>query len=206
MFQPTRVRVLLVVLAVAALSGCTTLKGNVPFQYQPSLVSSDKKISRNVGFNIVKDARSEGEIKSTERTIKDVANKVTYKMMEDFKSSNIFQEVNFPPKDSDDIIVNGTIERFSWKVNTNYFAIITYLMYFGVPIEEHVGDVKIVLEIVDKRSGKILGTIDGSGSQRLNYSLYNLSVGETGSELAEAFRQSVKQLKEKILSDITFEN
>ena len=196
--------IVFLVSCLVVLSGCTTLKGNVPFQYQPSLISSSKKIDKNVGFNIVKDARPEKEIKSTEKTIKDVPNKITYKMMEDFKSSGIFNEVNFPPKDSDDIIINATLHRFNWTINTNYFAIFTYLMYFGIPIEEHVGVVDISLEVIDKKTGKVLGNIQGSNTDKLKYSLYNVSVGEAGSELAEAFRESVKELKEKLLSEINF--
>jgi len=190
---------------MVVLVGCTTLKGNIPFQYQPSLISITKKINKDVGFNIVKDKRPESDINSTKKTIKDVPNKVTYKIMEDFKASNIFHEVNFPPKDSDDIIINGTLHRFSWRADTNWFAVILMpLIYVGIPLEDHVGETEISLEIVDNKSGKVLGTIRGSGSQRLSYSLYNMSVGETGSELAEAFRQSIKEIKEKLLSDIEF--
>ena len=189
---------------LAVFSGCTSLKGNVPFQYQPSLISSTKKIDKIVGFNIVKDGRSEKDIKSMEKTIKDVPNKVTYKIMEDFKSSNIFREVNFPTRDTDDIVINGTLHKFNWKVNTNWFAILTYLMYFGLPVEEHVGEVDISLEIVDNNYGKVLGTIRGSSLDKLNYSIYKMSVGEAGSELAEALRETVKELKEKVLTEINF--
>src|SRR3989338_4549797 len=152
---------IILTICLIAVSGCTSLKGNVPFQYQPSLISSSKKINKTIGFNIIEDRRSSKDIKSMEKTIQDVPNKVTYKMMDDFKSSNMFTEVNFPPKDSDDIIINGELHRFSWKVNTNWLAILTYLMYFGLPIEEHVGDVDISLEIIDNKSGEILGNIRG---------------------------------------------
>ena len=187
-------------------SGCTTLKGNVPFQYQPSLISITKQINKSIGFNIVTDQRPANEIRAMEKTIQDVPNKVTYKMMEDFKSSGIFTEVNFPQKSSDDIVVNGNIEKFSWKVNTNWFAIITYMMYFGLPVEEHVGEVAISLNVVDNKTGQTLATIKGEGLQKSSYSLYNMSVGEAGSELAEAFRQCVKELKEKMLSNVNFGN
>ena len=186
-------------------TGCMSLKGNVPFQYQPSLISSSKKIDKSVGFNIANDARPEKQVKALEKTIKDIPNKLTYKMMEDFKASSIFREVNFPPQDSDDIVINSTINQFSWRVNTNWFAVIFYLMYFGMPVEEHVGNVDVSLEIVDNKSGKVLGTIRGSGEQKLSYSLYNMSVGEAGSELAEAFRLTVKDLKEKILTEINIQ-
>ncbi len=203
-----RKNVLLIAVAlfsVGLLSGCASLKGNVPFQYQPSLISNTERINKSVGFNIVKDGRSQQDIKSNEKTLKDVPNKVTYKMMEDFKSSGIFEEVNFPSQESDDIIINGTLNRFSWKVNTNWFSVIFFpLVYLGLPLETHVGDVDISLEIVDKESGKVLGNIQGSGSESSTYSLYNYPVGEFGSELAEAFRESVKQLKEKMLSEINF--
>jgi len=66
-------------------------------------------------------------------------------------------------------------------------------------------NVDVSLEIVDNKSGKVLGTIRGSGEQKLSYSLYNMSVGEAGSELAEAFRLTVKELKEKILTEINIQ-
>lgn len=185
-------------------SGCTTLKGNVPFQYQPSLISTSKKIDKTVGINLIEDARSQDQIKSMDKAIKDVPNKVTYKIMEDLRVSSIFKEVNFPAKETDDIVINGKLNKFNWKVNTNFFALFTYLYIFGLPIEEHVGEVDITLELVDKHSGRVLAVVQGDDVEKVSYTMYNMSVGEFGSELAEAFRESVKEAKEKMISEIKF--
>jgi hypothetical protein len=189
---------------ICFVTSCTTLKGNVPFGYQPSLIAVSKKINKNVGFDVLKDMRPENEIRATEKSIQDLTNKVTYKLIEDFRSSGIFDEINFPAKDTDDLIINGEINKFIWREDNNWFAIIFMpLVYFGLPVGDYVGEADITLKVIDKKTGQVLGTVRGAGEQRLTVTLYSMSVGEIGSELAEAFRQCVKQLKEKILTEIS---
>lgn len=199
-----KLSVLVLLLTIAGVSGCTSLKGNVPFQYQPSLVNSTKTVEKSIGFNILADERPEKDVKSTKKTIKDVPNKITYKIMEDFKSSDIFTDVNFPSKPSDDLIIDGTINRFYWKIKPKFTAFIPYLPLFGVPVQDVIGEADITLVIKDKVTGDVVATINGASSEKLSYTLYNFSVGEAGSELAEALRESVKQLKEKILTEVDF--
>lgn len=197
--------VLTLLVSVCFLTSCTTLKGNVPFGYQPSLITVSKKIDKNVGFEVFSDLRPANEIKATERPIQDITNKITYKVIEDFRSSNIFDEINFPTNETDDLIIKGEINKFIWRAEDNWFAILLFpLVYFGLPIGDYVGEADITLKVLDKKSGQVLGSVRGAGSQRLSVSLYSMSVGEVGSELAEAFRQCVKQLKEKILTELSF--
>ena len=195
--------VLVLFISACFLTSCTTLKGNVPFGYQPSLVSVSKKIDKSVGFEVLEDKRPVNEIRATEKPIQDITNKVTYKIIEDFKTSVIFKEINFPAKDTDDLIIKGEINKFVWREENNWFAVIfSPLVYFGLPVGDYVGQAEITLKVVDKKTGQVLGSVRGVGEQRLTVTLYSMSVGEIGSELAEAFRQSVKQLKEKILTEI----
>lgn len=198
--------VLVSFVAICFLTSCTTLKGNIPFEYQPSLIAVSKKINKKVGFNVLIDKRPDNEIRATEKPIQDITNKVTYKIIEDFRSSSIFDEVDFPVKDTDDLIINGEINKFIWRTDDNWFAVILFpLVYFGLPVGDYVGAADITLKVIDKKTGQVLGTIRGTGEQRLTCTLYNMSVGEIGSELAEAFRQCVKQLKEKILTEVSFQ-
>ncbi len=199
-----RLNLLLILGVVFFASGCTSLKGNVPFQYQPSLISKTKSIDKSVGFNILEDNRPKADVKSTKKTIKDVPNKVTYKLMEDFKASEIFREVNYPPSASDDIIINGTLNRFRWRIKPLFTAFIPYLPLFGVPIQKDIGEADITLRVVDAKTGLLIKEINGAYKDELTYTLYNASVGEAGSELAEALRESVKQLKTKVLTEVPF--
>lgn len=197
--------VLALFVAICFVTGCTSLKGNVPFEYQPSLISVSKKINKKVGFDVLKDMRPDNEVRAMERSIPDITNKVTYKIIEDFKSSGIFEEIDFPAKDTDELVINGEINKFIWRAEDNWFAIVFLpLVYFGLPVGDYVGEADITLKVIDKKTGRMLGTVQGAGEQRLTCTLYNSHVGEVGSELAEAFRQSVKQLKEKMLTEISF--
>ena len=197
--------VLVLFVSICFITSCTTLKGNVPFGYQPSLIAVSKKVNKNVGFDVLIDKRPSNEVKATERPIQDVTNKITYKIIEDFRSSGIFTEVNFPAKDTDDLIIKGEINKFIWREDNNWFAVIFLpLVYFGLPVGDYVGEADITLKVIDNKTGQVLGTVRGAGEQRLTVTLYSMSVGEIGSELAEAFRQCVKQLKEKILTEISF--
>lgn len=198
--------VLVLFVLICFVTSCTTLKGNVPFGYQPSLINVSKKINKKVGFEVLTDKRPVNEVKATERPIQDITNKITYKLIEDFKSSGIFEEINFPAKDGDDLIIKGEINKFIWREDNNWFAVIFFpLVYFGLPVGDYVGETDITLKLIDKKTGQVLGTVHGTGEQRLTVTLYSMSVGEIGSELAEAFRQCAKQLKEKILTDISFQ-
>ena len=108
---------------VIVLSGCASLNGNVPFRYQPSLLSSTKKIDKVVGLNMLIDKRPEIDAAYT-KTISDVSEKITSKLLEDFNTSKIFKEIHYPPQQGDDIVINGTIDRFMWKFYSTPIAYI----------------------------------------------------------------------------------
>ncbi len=181
--------------------GCASLNANVPFRYQPSLVSSAKKIDKTVGLNMLLDKRPEGDIAYT-KSIKDISEKVTAKLLEDFKVSNIFKEIHYPAQSGDDIVINGTIDRFIWKLYAtpiSYIPILNLVCYFGVPINEAYGIATIALEIKDNKTGSIIGVIEGTSRTDNSYTLYNFKAGEAGTELEEAFREAAKKLKEGLL-------
>ena len=188
--------------AVILASGCASLNSSVPFQYQPSLVSSGKQIPKAVGFNLLTDNRPEKDREYT-KSIKDVPEKVTSKLIEDFEHSKIFQDVHYPPRENDDIVVTGNINRFKWKLYTRGIAYVPYLGLaagiFGVPLTRAYGLADIQLELRDKATGRILCSTSGSSEVETLYTMYNLKTGEAGAELAESLRDVGKKLKQDVI-------
>lgn len=202
MFKTKALLILALLFLLISLCGCASLNGNVPFQYQPSLISSTKTIDKTVGLNMLFDKRSEKDIKYTE-SIKDISEKITSKLLEDFEKSKIFKEIHYPARPEDDIIISGTIDRFIWQMYSttiNYIPGINLAIYFGVPCYKAYGAAGITLEIKDTESGLTIGTLKKTSEIETPYSLYNFKAGEAGAELADAFRDVAKQLKEGLLT------
>jgi hypothetical protein len=192
-------------IAIIILSGCASLNGDVPFRYQPSLVSYGKQIEKTVGLNMLEDKRPEGDIAYT-KSIKDVAEKVTSKLLEDLEKSKIFREIHYPAQSDDDLTIDGTINRFIWKFYStpiSYIPGINLAIYFGAPCYDAYGIASIALEVKDNKTGNMLATIDESSEIRDSYSLYNFKAGEAGAELSEAFRDVAKKLKTGLITKIT---
>ncbi|HOX54228.1 MAG: hypothetical protein PHI86_00550 [Candidatus Omnitrophica bacterium] len=187
-------------------SGCASLNANVPFEYQPSLVANARTIDKVVGLNMLLDKRPESDIAYT-KSIKDVSEKITSKLLEDFDKSKIFKEIHYPAQSKDDITINGTVDRFMWKLYStpiSYIPLLNLVIYFGVPCYESYGVADITLEIKDNRTGAIIVTLKESSKIETSYTLYDFKAGEAGAELSDAFRDVAKKLKEDILTKVSF--
>jgi len=187
------------------LTGCSiTLNSNVPFAYQPSLPVADTTAYR-LGVEKLQDRRPPEDRETTE-DIRDVDEKVTVKLMEDLRGSNLFAGVTFPPKaERDDLILSGEVRRFFWKVSMSpiiWIPIFNLAMYFGAPIYDIEAVAQIRLSIVDSKTGRAMGEYTKVAYRENAYSLYSMKAGEAGAELADALRDVVKQLKEAIRSDM----
>ena len=151
----------LFMLSLFILSGCASLNGNVPFQYQPSLTSANKKINKIVGLNLLVDKRPKEDISNTE-SIKDLPDKITSKLLEDFQKSEIFAKIHYNTEAEDEIVINGSINRFKWKATPNglmFIPFLNLLIYFGIPTYDITGVTVITLEVKDKKLkplGKVL--------------------------------------------------
>jgi hypothetical protein len=183
-------------------SGCASLNSSIPFQYQPSLVSATQRIDKTAGLNMLLDKRPEGDIAYT-KSIKDLSEKVTAKLLEDFDKSKLFKEIHYPTKSSDDIVINGRIDRFMWKF---YSTPISYIMplfvYFGMPAYEAYGIAAITLEIKNNKTGAVITKTQEYSRVDSSYTIYNFKAGEAGAELQEAFRDVAKKLKEDLLKKV----
>ncbi len=199
------INLILVFCVLISISGCASLKGNVPFGYQPSLVSTSRTIDKSVGINILVDRRPEKDGKYT-KNIKDVSEKVTSKFIEDITSSNIFNAINYPASQDDDITINGTLDRFKWKLYAKPITYIPYIgliaMIVGVETTEAYGIAGITIEVKDNKTGTVITTISKNSEIHTSYNAYNFQAGEAGSELAEALRAVVKEIKSELLTNI----
>ena len=185
-------------------SGCSTLNGSVPFRYVPSL-STIQQNNAVLGMEKFVDSRP-AEDKEITKGIPDIDEKVTAKVLEDFRSTGMFAGVDFPARrDKDDLIVKGEIKRFYWKTKHNpikFIPIINLLLLLGITSYNIQAVVELKVQILDARTGAVLSEYDRTSTKTDSATLYDIKSGESGSELAEAFREVVKQIKDGMAGDI----
>jgi hypothetical protein len=197
-------RVILVFCWLFLVSGCSTLNGSVPFRYVPSL-STMQQNSAVLGVEKFVDSRPVDDQEVT-KSIPDIDEKVTVKVLEDFRSSGMFAGVDFPTRrDKDDLIVKGEIKRFYWKTKHNpikFIPIVNLLLLLGITSYNIEAVVELKVQILDARTGAVLSEYDKTSTKTDSATLYDIKSGESGSELAEAFREVVKQIKDGMAGDI----
>jgi hypothetical protein len=182
--------------------GCATLNGNVPFHYTPSLSQGDP-IDLNVGIKKFVDNRPQAD-KDATKSIPDIDEKVTAKIIEDFRSSQLFTKLSYPARvENDDIVLSGEIRRFNWKLSTSplqYIPFLNLVFLFGIPAGNLDGSAQLVVTATDKL-GKTLAVYDRTSSKNSTFNIYQGKTGEMGAELGDAFRDVVKQIKDDIYRD-----
>jgi len=117
----------------------------------------------------------------------------------------MFTAVDFPTQgDKDELILKGEIKRFYWKLTPSpivFIPLINLLIYFGIPIHEAEGVATLRVQLVRTKTGQPIAEYEKSSTRTATYTLYNLKAGEVGSELADAFRDVAKQIKDSIVAD-----
>jgi len=158
-----------------------------------------------IGMGKFVDVRPDDDKKATDN-ITDVDEKVTAKFLEDFRTSRMFSSVDFPAlRDKDSLILKGEIKRFYWKTNHNpikFIPVVNLLMLLGITSYEIEAVVDLKVQAIDPRTGAVLAEYEKTSTKKDSGTLYNSRSGESGAELAEAFRDVSKQIKEAIASDI----
>lgn len=191
------------ILATLGLTGCATLNGSVPFKYVPTLASGEP-IPQRIGMEKLTDTRPADD-KSATSDLPDVDEKVTSKLLEDFRASQLFERIDFPARAGDDgLLMQGQITRFYWKYTTSpviWIPVVQFAMYFGAPVAFMEGTAALSVQIVERKTGRVIGKYEKSSTREASSSLYNAKAGEFGAELADAFRDVVKQLKDAIGAD-----
>jgi hypothetical protein len=177
----------------------------LPFGHPDAKKGNSYTIELHLGMEKLVDKRPSDDRSATE-SISDVDEKVTSTLLTDFRNSQIFASTDFPPRpERDNIIMKGEIKRFYWKYAPNPIVFIPFigcLIYLGIPAGEAEGIVEISAQIINAKTGKMLVEYDRKNEKKTSYTLYNFKAGEAGGELADAFREVSKQIKDSILEDM----
>lgn len=168
---------IIILITSAVIQGCATYNIDMwAFDYIPSLPSSEP-INIRVGIEKLLDKRPETDPSTIKDTV-DLDGRITHKLFEDFQSSKIFSEVDYPvKKERDMLIIKGDIKRFYCKDT----------FYYGHGITSFKTEVNLYVQLVDSGTGKVVTEYDKSSLRK--------------DSLSEAFRDVVKQIKENIVSD-----
>lgn len=190
-----------IILIGMVLNGCATLNGTTPFKYVPSMVSNESLPFRLSVEKLVEDRPSSDRSATT--SITDIDEKVTSKLIEDLRASQIFSAVDFS-SGKGDLVLKGKIKRFYWKAKPTVISLIPLVnlaLLFGLPeyLMEGVAELHVVIQ--DGRSGHTLADYDKRSQHIVPITWYDVKAGEVGAELAEAFRDVMKLIKEAIVSD-----
>jgi hypothetical protein len=144
--------------------------------------------------------------RETTKSIPDIDEKITIKVLEDLQTSRIFADIEIPARrEADDLILKGEIRRFYWKTTHNplkYVPLLQIVMLLGIPSEhvEAVVDLKITL--LDAKTNTVLAEYDKTSTRTETATMFNTKSGESGAELAESFRDVMKQVKDNIADDV----
>ncbi len=137
------------------------------------------------------------------KNISDIPEKITAKLLEDFNASHIFKELHYSSRGSDDIVINGRVDRFTWKLYSTPLGYVPLVSYFGISTLQAYGVATITLEIKDNHSGAVIATIQESAAIKNAFSVYNFKIGDSGSELEDAFREVGRKLKQAVLQKLS---
>lgn len=196
------ISILLLLCFVGSSSGCVSLKGNTAYEYVPGLPKGTVPVS--VSFEEFADMRPEKDTKQT-KNIEPVAAKVTRKVYDDFRQSELFEKVLSGSDANADLLVKGRIYNFYWKNRYKWYVFVPYInliILFGVPAGQFSGEVKIALDLVNKKTNAVVASYETSELQQDTYTGYRTFWGlETGTETSEAFRIVMDRIKSDILKD-----
>lgn len=189
---------------------------NVPFDYVPS-PPGNETISVRIGMEKLVDKRPESD-RSVTKMIVDVDEKVTAKLLEDFRSSRIFESVDYPVQKEDALIIKGEIRRFYWEdapTNIGAIPVVGFSLYFGAPTGSINAEANLCVQLINSKTGQVVAEYDKIAERKKLHNLYNYSKqhgayktedgtekwSAQGTELAEAFWDVSNQIKESIISD-----
>lgn len=199
---PLEACLLCLALMLLTSSGCSSLKADVPFAYTPSL-RMGQAIEGKAVFLQIQDVRPKKDRRST-REIPDCADKLTSKLVEDFRSTRLFSDLEYSPSRIEaDFIITGRLEKFSWNTHqaiTSYIPVVSLIHLLGFPYVTSTGEAQLTLEV---QAGETASPRQyaGSAKNKTSYSYYEFKNVERGVELQYALRDAVKQIKEQITKD-----
>jgi len=202
------------------MSGCASSPYNnlnILAQYRVSSLPSEERINMTAGLNGLVDNRplkEKDNLPPHSKLKQPVSDIVTSILLKDFKKTRLFKEIHYPVQPTDDIVINGSINRLffengmtSWgKFYYKDFQIAALLPIFwlphifGVPSSREHSEIDISLEVKDSKTGVIIASFNASSKEdreiRIPYG------PATGISAAVAFSNVANKLKEGLIEKI----
>lgn len=205
-------------------SGCVhqlRYKENL-FEYQLVPIPVHKRIDKVAGLNLLLDQRPEDELDKCppdKRLYHNFAQNVTNLLLQDFQKSQLFKEIHWPAQSTDDIVIDGFINRFMWDGRDTFAGriqkgegplgwlavfcpVVALPFLLGAPLRQEYCMIDISLEVKDNKTGVIITYVkEISKAKQGIISLYGCS-SEAGQDVTDAFRQVAEKLKEDLAEKI----
>jgi len=209
-----RILIGVMVLALGFCVGCAhrfPYKEN-PLDYQPTPIPAHQRIDKIVGLNLLLDQRPEnerGKLPPDKRLYHNFTQSFTNLLLQNFQKSQIFKEIHSPAQPTDDLIINGSINRLffeGWEKTwlgkayeswwSFFFPPISLSLLFGAPYANEYCIIDISLEVKDNKTNTTLARFTESAK-----AVQGISMGtnECGQDVTQAFQQITKELKENLL-------
>jgi hypothetical protein len=163
--------------------------------FSPGEADSDSLVV--VGFKVLEDKRPKQEISY----LTSIKEKVSEKILNTIQDAQLFDQINYPTLDSDNIIISGEIRKFGWESTDtmiSYIPGLNILPFLGLTSNRVHTDVEVYIEFKNKAANAvILGFVESYKKDR-NYNIYNFQTDKAEEDLASCFKVVLNRIKERI--------
>ncbi|MFZ1073127.1 MAG: hypothetical protein WAO21_06785 [Verrucomicrobiia bacterium] len=171
-----------------------TIKANVKLETFVDASPQSDKSHVFAGLSTCEPGTLEGEL----------ASDVTDAILTDFNNNQVFQNLKKRYDTQPDLIMKGTIHRFSGKFGTTPVFWLTIpidtIWLFGLPIMSD--DIVVDLEVsIQRPDGSVVGTYHGQSSNSQWYNMYQNVQFALPTRTNKAFSESVSQIRDQIMKD-----
>lgn len=189
--------------------------------YSISSLPSEQKINKAAGINRLTDNRPTNEkdrlpyAGKKERAASSL-DRITFLLVEDIKKSRLFKETHYPAQPTDDIIINGSINRMDWHTKQTswgeyYNSLVGQLLtvlflpsrlpsLLGAPEKQEYCTADISIVVKDSKTGVVIGEF--SASSQADALIRNPYGPVDGHSAAIAFSNVVNELKKDMITKI----
>ncbi|MFC1709079.1 hypothetical protein ACFL2J_03345 [Candidatus Omnitrophota bacterium] len=132
-----------------------------------------------------------------------VREKVSSKIFESIRDTDLFDEINFPANNDDILMLSGEIRRFGWEsfdTMISYIPGLNVLPFFGFPSTRVDSEVVIYLELKNANTNEVIFGFSESYSKSRKYNIYNFKLERAEIELASCFDIVLARIKKRAMS------
>lgn len=195
---------ILLLLGLFIFSGCIITKAKISQSVlkEKSLtpvVSSEDIPLVIVGFKLLKDKRPKKDITYMASVIENVSAKI----LESLQDTQLFNQINFPPSESDNVVISGEIRKFSWRsfeTMISYIPGLNVFNLFGLPSTRTHTEVEIYLEVKDIKSGQVILNFKETYAKSNKYNIYNFKSSKANEELSYGFGVVLDKIKQRFIT------